>query len=659
MAGSGSEPSLSDLVKSINDTAQTARNVLTAMLVVAVSLTATVIATTDLALLRDSADVLPSLGVRLPVTVMYALAPPVFVFLHVNALLQLHLLAGRLAVFEDELKALTVETDRRRWRQLLHGFAFVQLHAGAESRAATSGSEALPARFVSDLGRMLLRFVVMVSIYGVPILLLLAAQISFMRYQSWEVTGVQIAGLVVDVVLILWFRLSLRLQSRGLGRWRHLATAGDVFLVLIVLLIASHAVPPSPDLRDLEVRWRAEDGKAIGAWGDIVFPVASYDANFFDRVTCGVAGVACRYLRLARRTLINEDAKPGLLGDLGLEAEMLRKVKADIITLSLRERSLRFADLLDSRFFAVDLTGADLRGANLVNARLQGANLFQAQLQGANLTDAQLPGAELRRALLQGATLKNAQLQGANFSEARLQGAILFQAGLQGANFANARLQGANFHQADLQVANFFQAQLQGASLADTQLQGAVLQRALLRGADLSNARIHSATGGELECSLLRTANVSFGPWNDADAEIAFAEVAMSESSTPAQVRQWVSLHLKRAQAKVYVPTTCTDGSHLQNARDPSSESHVQYLRSLACQDTDVVRGMLSATLPFRLRQGIFSDRNLVAYLSALSDSGGPDCPGPAKLPSGTRDMMIKHLMALQVRTEKMYFNGR
>ena len=58
---------------------------------------------------------------------------------------------------------------------------------------------------------------------------------------------------------------------------------------------------------------------------------------------------------------------------------------ASLEGLNLRGRTLRFADLEESRLYAAALTKVDLRGAFLERAELQGANLRGAQLQGATL----------------------------------------------------------------------------------------------------------------------------------------------------------------------------------------------------------------------------------------------------------------------------------
>ena len=59
--------------------------------------------------------------------------------------------------------------------------------------------------------------------------------------------------------------------------------------------------------------------------------------------------------------------------------------KQDEVSVVLRERDFRFAQLSRSDLHRADLTGADLRGAEMLRTRLDKAKLEGAQLQGADL----------------------------------------------------------------------------------------------------------------------------------------------------------------------------------------------------------------------------------------------------------------------------------
>jgi hypothetical protein len=69
------EPSLGNMVQAANDVAKTARALLAAVLAVALTLAATMIAATDEALFRDAAKVLPSLGVEIRLSTAFSIAP--------------------------------------------------------------------------------------------------------------------------------------------------------------------------------------------------------------------------------------------------------------------------------------------------------------------------------------------------------------------------------------------------------------------------------------------------------------------------------------------------------------------------------------------------------------------------------------------------------
>ncbi len=194
------KPELKDLVSAANEVAKTARDVLTAMLVVALTLAATMIAATDEALLRDSAEVFPGLGARVKLSTVFLLAPIVFTFLHANALLQLHLLAGRVRALDEEMKAQgLIDAARKPWRRMIHGFAFAQLLAGDDSHGGGWGER---------LHRILLAFVSWLTIVAAPVGLLVAAQVSFVRYQSDIITHAHQGMVALDLALLLWFHFA-------------------------------------------------------------------------------------------------------------------------------------------------------------------------------------------------------------------------------------------------------------------------------------------------------------------------------------------------------------------------------------------------------------------------------------------------------------------
>ena len=95
---------LRSLADSVNDTARTARNSLSLLLIVALYLGLTLVASTDENLLRNGRVVLPQVGVGLSVVQSYIFAPLIFLYLHVQLLFQLTVLARKIRTFEVALK---------------------------------------------------------------------------------------------------------------------------------------------------------------------------------------------------------------------------------------------------------------------------------------------------------------------------------------------------------------------------------------------------------------------------------------------------------------------------------------------------------------------------------------------------------------------------
>jgi uncharacterized protein YjbI with pentapeptide repeats len=206
----GQNLSLPDIVASVNDAAATARNVTTAMLGTAVTLAATILASTDEAILRDQLSAPFGISASISLHVAYALMPVVFLFLHVNGLLQLHVLTERIELFEKMLPDhVTNEKERDRWRRRLHGFAFVQYFTDDEHIDSNVN------RLLEYIRNSLLWTVNQVSISWVPLLILIGTEVSFLRYQSPPITTLHQTVIVLDIGFVVWFQIA---QSRYLRR---------------------------------------------------------------------------------------------------------------------------------------------------------------------------------------------------------------------------------------------------------------------------------------------------------------------------------------------------------------------------------------------------------------------------------------------------------
>jgi uncharacterized protein YjbI with pentapeptide repeats len=104
--------------------------------------------------------------------------------------------------------------------------------------------------------------------------------------------------------------------------------------------------------------------------------------------------------------------------------------------------NLSGADLRDTGFKRVDLSGANLtrvqaRRAKFVSSNLQNVDLSEADLVQADFTSADLSGAKLIGASLRSARLFQANLRGADLTRAVLDGADLLRTDFSGARWTD------------------------------------------------------------------------------------------------------------------------------------------------------------------------------------------------------------------------------
>ena len=99
-------------------------------------------------------------------------------------------------------------------------------------------------------------------------------------------------------------------------------------------------------------------------------------------------------------------------------------LKGDKGNQHLRNRSLSFVILDESRLYAADMIGADLRHASLFGAKMTSANLADADLTSASLFFANLTRANMTAANLTGTNLRSADRDHAKgLTQAQLVGA--------------------------------------------------------------------------------------------------------------------------------------------------------------------------------------------------------------------------------------------
>jgi uncharacterized protein YjbI with pentapeptide repeats len=469
---------LATLISGINDGAKAAQAGTLVFGLVALYLLATAFSVTDEDLLIGRTTTISQLGASLPASFSFAIAPLVFVLLHIYTLSRYHMLGANLQHFLAELQSSVHKpSDQERCRQLLANVEYV--HA----LTAPVGS-----RLHSPIWRLFLFFMLVF----LPIAVLLLIQITALRYQSETITTVQRSVLILDLGALMWF--SVRSPRHTFQSWRQYIVAWIMAAVIPALVLGinfSYFNIVEADDDEDTVHAKPEELKEILVLLPIYFP--AFPASPLDLFTCPYLGWGCRYLRVDHRTFVNRVWDPKAVAE-------LRSGKSDTLDLAsafegidLRNRSLRFAVLDGSFLAAADMTNADLRKATLADTWLSFSRLRSAQLQGADLNRAHLQHADLYYASLRGANLSNAQMQNARLSSSDLTGTDLRLADLSAAQLDHAVLTAANLFRANLEGANLEKARLVGVQLAESNLNGANLRGADLLGADLTRAQMITA----------------------------------------------------------------------------------------------------------------------------------------------------------------------
>jgi hypothetical protein len=348
MGSDGFEPPkyLATLITAVNDRGKAAQAGALFFALVGIYLLATAFSATDEDLLLGRTLTISQIGATLPVNFSFAIAPLVFVFLHIYTLVRYHMLAMNVRQFLTELgRTVPSERDCERCRHLLANVEFIQ---------------ALVVRPGSPQYSPMWRWLVCVMLAGFPVCVLLLVQINALRYQSDFITWVQRSVLLIDLIVLIWFfhrnpfrEFSLQRRLPQTRRWARLCwlPAALIFLNLLYL----NVVPVQADVG--MVRYEKPPREIRRFLADALHQP-------LDVVLCPTLNWGCRYLRFGHRTLINrtyDDKAINILRSGGHTADALKSIDGAV----LRNRSLRFASLEAISLFAADLTNSDLRKANL------------------------------------------------------------------------------------------------------------------------------------------------------------------------------------------------------------------------------------------------------------------------------------------------------
>ena len=546
------------LVESINDTARMTRTMLSLLLVAALVVVLIVSFSTDENLFRDVSVELPQVGIGISTKHIYIVAPLIFLYLHCQVLYLLSVLARKMRAFRRGLEAGAVA--RQEHFDKLSAFVFIQLFRD---------------RHIPLFPWLLLWFGVVV----IPLALLFFMDLSFVRYQSKNITTGHHIIFIIDLAFVMWSvwivwprphesREPRAVTSRVVRCMIQEIPCRIILILAAAIIIVFSALykfvgTTMPYLVILDFMF-------------VVLPISAIVGLTIFAMKARLGRVACDEFRKSR-TVINgviistatasvfmalflfHSVKPphfdtetvekdreciwrddGKKND-GVEEEASCSNYVDRFLCKswgiCRYLDLRYKWLTSTQ--VVDLTGLvtdEYGDKNVEYGRWNVNNLHMTDrnFRFAVFRDAALHGADFRRAKLEGADFTLAKLHRAEFTEAQLRNtkfrrseskdAVFHWAKSQSADFSYSALQGSSFRYAQLQGSDFRDTKLTGAFFTDTKLQGANFKFARLQVADFQNAELQGAnfedaklSGAVLYGAKLQGANFSGAQLEGAD----------------------------------------------------------------------------------------------------------------------------------------------
>lgn len=433
----------------------------------------TIATTSDANLLTNSYfSPLPIIGTQIPIAGFYFMAPILLLFTYGYLHIQLQRLWERSsalpAIFPD---GQSVDKKISPWlpTSLLYHFLFYL----SQNPPPLSRVQA----FVSFVLAW-----VLLPVFTLPFIWL-----KYLPLQSWSMTGVHIAIIVVAIAFgIHSYLLAQKTLSRNSlditpPSYRvSLYISGTVGIILFLLSFSSFQAVHQHFIMMLETQPNK--------------PLSSDNLpNQFPKVSW--------YQSVAHKILawVTYSPFPNLEhAEVSVRPSNWDQKTIEIVTgAKLRKSVLRYANLSDAYLVNADLQKADLQRANLSDVDLRGGQLEGANLTGGYLMTGKLQGADLTSANLKGAYLLETKLMRANLRSVNGEMAWLNGADLEGANLKDAKFQCADFGRANLSwLENFHSAWgmdkdhiMSIAGLEGAQLNGADLTGVRLEGANLSGVR--------------------------------------------------------------------------------------------------------------------------------------------------------------------------
>ncbi len=481
--------------------------------------------------LLNSAVNQPILQVAIDLHLFYLFAPLVLVFVHFGILIQHETLASKVRAFDHALFVYEGVDNYRAHpiRRELSGYFFTQVIAG-------------PRR-----SRVLLMFLSLMSwfsLYVLPIMTLLAFQVTYLAYHDETITFWHRTYLVADIVIFLIMGTLYRFLDGGFlrGLSRDIRYHTGSFLVNNFVAIAAvffalfvATIPDSPTDIMMRKLWPAPvpygwtpDNDNAQPKRYAFLPTSYLFEGKLNEGTGRLDSIFSRNLIVTNADLVKDNTWNPEETTLSLRARNLRYATFD--RSDMRGTDFSNSDLVGARFYKTNLNSvkfdhAILRKADMREALFAGkismykANLVEADLRKSKFEELNMQLADLKYAKLQeirgfksGGNVKNLNLEGADLRNAELQRALLTRGVFRGANMQNVKMQGAVLDAAELQGVDFTGAKLTGTRLVQADLTGAILAGADLQGANLEGAKLYGVDfkDARLTAAYFRKAKVWF-----------------------------------------------------------------------------------------------------------------------------------------------------
>lgn len=480
---------ISELQKAVNEASSRTTALWVSFMTFAAYLIVAAGSVNHLALFRETAIRLPVLNADLPLVAFFAVAPFFLILFHFYLFLNLVTLARRIATYNGVLvEAVAAENDRNLLRTRLDTFLVVQLLAR-------------PSKSRTGPNVWLLNIVVWITLVGVPILILLQFQLTFLPYHLSAVTWIHRFFIVADLALIwfFWFAIYRRGELHFPRVTIHpVALAGSIVVSLISFVVVAYP------------------GEPLGQLVRVKLPMVCSE-KLVPISDCFLRGPVNMVTGQPQRYFFNVLVLPfQTLTD-------VKKAEAGQETNSLRGRDLSGAILIRSDIRGMDFTGTNLDGARLDFAVAPGAKFGCDDIGAPPPKNPDWP--DHGCSSLRGASLYGANLSGAKFFGARMEGSILIHANLSGANLQNVHLEATVLTRANFTAAYMGLTRLQDAYLFNTNLAGATVKDSQLDGALLEYTNFEFASLGHL--GSVRVSNTVGQPILD------FAAFDLDGSSVP------------------------------------------------------------------------------------------------------------------------------